>query len=333
MARGVTDIAAHIGLAGEAMCASRTVHLEAIIKVQQAHIAALQESIRKTHLPFRFLDLPDNVRTRVYTHCLVVGKVFPRLRSLTDLDMCRPLLIALSSNYCRDARDFDRPETQLLLVSKTIRKEAAQIYFSKNHFVISPGSYTWPWAQHHSCWPKPAGSLSLEQLASEYVRSISIPFDMRNYDTAKLREAIDELDDSPEFLKGLMSEELMEEFHRTGDIALVEWTWEGIYWGRILPMKLDHLELDILYTYCILGCHRRIDELCGMLSRNPARSVKKVVAIGTKTAEERHKLESVFRSRSSEYGSSIELEVTDLFEEYAGDTQDQEVSADEDDSY
>ncbi|THY96253.1 hypothetical protein D6C95_05214 [Aureobasidium pullulans] len=85
--------------------------------------------------PISFLDLPAEVRNKIYHHCLVVGKVFPRAKPHDD-------------ERFKGWMKHRKPQTQLLLVCKQVFLESAPMYFSQNQFVMSHGPASeWPWAR------------------------------------------------------------------------------------------------------------------------------------------------------------------------------------------
>ncbi|TIA35604.1 hypothetical protein D6C78_06031 [Aureobasidium pullulans] len=117
-------------------------------------------------LPISFLDLPAEVRNKIYRHCLVVGKVFPRRKALADRRIA-------------GFKEYRAPQTQLFLVCRQIFRESAPMYFGLNNFVISYGGpYEWPWHDPLELWNNPVSSS-----AYQHLRRLSISFDARDHNS------------------------------------------------------------------------------------------------------------------------------------------------------
>lgn len=116
--------------------------------------------------PISFLDLPAEVRNKIYRHCLVVGSVFPR-RKAGDR---RTIFFEL----------HEMPQTQLFLACRQIFHESAPMYFGLNKFVISYGpANEWPWSD-----PLKLRKSPVSRFAYDNIKSMSIPFHlMDNYMT------------------------------------------------------------------------------------------------------------------------------------------------------
>ena len=71
--------------------------------------------------PFRFMDLPAELRVVIYEQLLIVGKVF-----------FKPNLYEIEEGVrCKDFKKYRKPELQLLRVSKKIQNEAEAVYLTK----------------------------------------------------------------------------------------------------------------------------------------------------------------------------------------------------------
>ncbi|KZM21070.1 hypothetical protein ST47_g7761 [Ascochyta rabiei] len=76
------------------------------------------------HIPFRFLDLPTELRMEIYEYLAIVGKVF-----------YSPEGYCIYSRY-EGWSSYDTPSLQILRVCKQIHDEAEEVYMSKNLFVL-----------------------------------------------------------------------------------------------------------------------------------------------------------------------------------------------------
>ncbi|THZ22899.1 hypothetical protein D6C89_05825 [Aureobasidium pullulans] len=116
--------------------------------------------------PISFLDLPAEVRNKIYRRCLVVGKVFPHRKALADRRIA-------------GFKEYHAPQTQLFLVCRQIFRESAPMYFGLNNFVISYGGLCeWPWHTPLEHWNN-----SLSSSAYQHLRHLSISFDARDHNS------------------------------------------------------------------------------------------------------------------------------------------------------
>lgn len=74
----------------------------------------------------RFLELPAELRLQVYGNLVVVGKIFYSPE---------PYCVQTETRF-KDWKLYGRPSLQILGTSKGIRKEAEEVYTTKNLFVL-----------------------------------------------------------------------------------------------------------------------------------------------------------------------------------------------------
>jgi hypothetical protein len=111
--------------------------------------------------PIRFLQLPPEIRNKIYRYCLVVGEVYPRPKSDEDARL-------------NDRSNFQQPQTQMFQLCRQIFAEAAPLYFAENKFVLSYGELPW------SHTTEDLGFKPVSRVAHQSLRSLSITYDMRD---------------------------------------------------------------------------------------------------------------------------------------------------------
>lgn len=195
--------------------------------------------------PFRFLDLPAELRDVVYDICMTRGKVFIRPRPRRD------------GRYT-GFEDFERPDWPLLLVSHQVRQEAAKVFMSRNHFVLS----------HDICsttllLSSPGETrlrsdpYLLKRLAQRHMRSVSVTLDIRSFIEDPLSFASSVGEELrrvwPGSLQNLTTDERALEFHHRCALLNDSWGYQCASFTNV-----DHLEVDITNCICPIGCHRMI---------------------------------------------------------------------------
>jgi len=115
----------------------------------------------KNSPPMSFVQLPPEIRNKIYRYCLVVGEVYPRPRLDED-------------DRLKNFSTFQKPQTQVFEVCRQIFAEAAPLYFAENKFILSYGGLPWSY-DTSNLYPKP-----ITKIALQHLRSLSITFDFRH---------------------------------------------------------------------------------------------------------------------------------------------------------
>ncbi|THV75933.1 hypothetical protein D6D29_08596 [Aureobasidium pullulans] len=166
-----------------------------------------------------FLDLPAEVRNKIYHHCLVVGSVFPRRKA--------------GDRRTESFKLHEMPQTQLFLVCRQVFHESAPLYFGLNKFVISYGPASeWPWSDPLKLWKSP-----VSRFAYENIKSMSIPFDLMDNHT-QIPEAF-----TWRYIDNDVERELVS-------------SWKERC-GQMASLELDLLEVSFEGCYCFM-CGRRL---------------------------------------------------------------------------
>lgn len=209
-------------------------------------VMTVQKSTR-----LELLQLPGEIRNKIYRHCLVVGEVYPRPRPDED-------------DRLKNRSDFQKPMTQVFEVCRQIFTEAAPLYFAENKFVLSYGDIPWSWSNRalkSKSKPKP-----ISRLVRQHLKSLSVTFDIRDCHMP------------PSLLQTrcigghCLAEKI---FAKWNDIARL-----------VSSLSLQSLEVSLQHCHCAF-CNGRHPSAVIFLLLHDIRSAPRVVLRGFTNADER----------------------------------------------
>lgn len=218
---------------------------------------------------FRFMDLPPELRVKVYEELVVVGRVF----FTSDAYELKESILFQNIN------NFRTPCLSILRVSKAIYDEAAHVYLEKNCFVFPSRWFSLPLFNTKGLTDRHIFS----KAAIEKVRHVAIALFPRNesfpltmYHSEWAIDAIhgacferfsqnDRIEFAHSFAIGSLSEIQMEISRSVSNLG-----------------NLQTIELDFTSAYCPFGCCRELSVDWGLVMRH----ARKVSIYGIRTVEE-----------------------------------------------
>jgi hypothetical protein len=208
----------------------------------------------KPDQPFRFLNLPTEIRLCIYEYFVVVGKVFYTPTELEKEEGSRFL----------DMDDYAVPSLTILRVKKQIHDEAERVYLSMNLFVLPLGFHL-----KQPFMPDDRVNVHDRRLfsarARQLVQNVSVAYTSLLAPGERPFACVSSVWHRQAFFEEEF-EDLEERLEKVHDVAksMIENYWDNIRatMFRTLRTSCRYFEMDFTNAYCPSGCCRMVEAAC-----------------------------------------------------------------------
>jgi hypothetical protein len=244
--------------------------------VQEAPAATTTSSDK----PFRFLDLPIEIRLYIYEQLVVVGKIFYTPSQLEKQEGSRFL----------EMDDYAAPELTMLRVNKQIYDEAEPVYLSKNLFVLPLGAHLkQPFVSADEVGRNDRPLFSIRGL--RFVQNISLAF-VSFQSQPYVHMASDwGTHGNPDYTDFVDTQARWEHIHQMADLRM-SLVLDDIFvaLNTQLESTYRYLEMDFTNAFCPIGCCRLLEEACNLTPIETDQSRPEAIALLGLRSEEEEKV-------------------------------------------
>ncbi|KAK4543950.1 hypothetical protein LTR36_004724 [Oleoguttula mirabilis] len=205
----------------------------------------------------RFMDLPKELRLDIYEYLLTPGTITLRYPK-ASIRQHDPRYKAIPAPL--------HAETQLFLVSKTVKEEAVPLYLASNLFVWHPINI---FGDSESRGNRLFGSTEIYgRLANLHLRRLSLALDCRDVDTHGCAMdivhgrgfGVETSAWAPEFAAREDIQQQREDYCPWQMWNAAEYHWCDVCGCMAGSRKLEYLHVGLRYCYCPAGCCRMVKE-------------------------------------------------------------------------